>query len=47
MWPRGNGHEFEAQWTAVGQGLPKLEKHSLVHGLSKNFFFEFNDSKMG
>ena len=32
IWPRTNGHEFEAQWAAMGQGLPKLEKYSLVPG---------------
>ena len=44
--PTATTHEFEAQWAAVGQGLPKLEKYSLVSGLSINFFFGFNDAKM-
>ena len=47
MWPSTNGHEFEEQWTAVGQGVPKLEKYSVVPGLCLNFFFLFNDAKMG
>ena len=40
-------HKLEGQWAALAQGLPKLEKYSLVSGLSINFFFGFNNAKMG
>ena len=46
IWPHTNGHEFEAQWASIGQGLPKSEKYSLVPGLSMNFFFGFYDAKL-
>ena len=45
---RRNGPPSAAQpRPAVGQGLLKLEKYYLAPGLSINFFFGFNDSKMG
>ena len=42
-------HKLEGQWAALAQGfkLPKLEKYSLVSGLSINFFFGFNNAKKG
>ena len=42
-------HKLEGQWAALAQGfkLPKLEKYSLVSGLSINFFLGFSDAKMG
>ena len=42
---RSNGHEFEAHWTTVDKDLSKMEKYTLIHGLSMNFFFGFNDAQ--
>ena len=42
---RSNGHEFEAHWTTVDKDLLKMEKYTLIHGLSMNFFFGFNDAQ--
>ena len=49
--PRSKGHEFEAHWTTVDKDLSKMEKYTLIiimgliHGLSMNFFFGFNDAQ--
>ena len=43
--PLSNGHEFEAHWTTVDKDLSKMEKYTLIHGLSMNFFFGFNDAQ--
>ena len=43
--PRSNGHEFEAHWTTVDKDLSKMEKYTLIHGLSMKFFFGFNDAQ--
>ena len=40
-----NDHEFEAQWTTVDKDLSKMEKYIVIHGLSMNFFFGFNDAQ--
>ena len=36
---------FQAHWTAVDKDLSKLEKYTLIPGLSMNFFFGFNDAE--
>ena len=38
IWPNTNSLFFEAQWAAIGQGLSKLEKYSLVPGLHVTSF---------
>ena len=37
--PHTNDHEFEAHWTAIDKDLWKLEKYTLIPGLSMNYFF--------
>ena len=46
IWSHSNGSNFEAHWTTINKDLSKLEKFTLVPGLSMNFFLEFNDTKL-
>ena len=37
---------LQARWTTIEKDSSKLEKYTLIPGLSMNFFFGFNDAEL-